>query len=60
MVRNRFDCPDLFVLVLFYFTTSQIEYDEVRSHVLGTHFLHIFHILESIDKDYWDEFLKLN
>lgn len=33
---------------------------KVRSHVLGTHFLHIFHILESIDKDYWDEFLKLN
>ncbi|MBW7485990.1 hypothetical protein J5E77_10260, partial [Streptococcus pneumoniae] len=59
-VRNRFDYPDLFVLFLFHFTISQIEYDEVRSHVLGTHFLHIFHILESIDKDYWDEFLKLN
>ena len=31
----------------------------MRSHVLGTHFLHIFHILESIDKDYWDEFFKV-
>ncbi|BAR44314.1 hypothetical protein SPYJRS4_0814 [Streptococcus pyogenes JRS4] len=45
--------PPVAVCALFQVFLSQIEHDEVRSHVLGTHFLHIFHILESIDKDYW-------